>query len=244
MVVKNRPTLRELVAQTLHEALIAGCFPAYVSCWPQSLHDAITASFLTGKKLTEPQLTRVLIAIDYHSALPITKVITDALGLKALDYVPMHPREVQARPKGERRSIDCALAAPAGFAAVMPIFGEIKMGASVNGGWGYCPVHGEYSNQLICYADNCWTDIPRNERKMVWIGPGKYRAPSMRSKIKGAITTEDEAKYGISRESFNAQQSASWDAYIALEDLRDAAMTGNATLQSFGILLGHAIKTL
>lgn len=127
---------------------------------------------------------------------------------------------------------------------MMPIFAEIKMGASVNGGWGYCTVHGEYSNQLICYPGNCWTVIPSNERKMVWIGPAKYRAPSMRSKIKGAITIEDEAKYGISRESFNAQQSASWDAYVALEDLRDAAMTGNATLQTFGILLGHVIKTL
>ncbi|MGP9490632.1 hypothetical protein [Glutamicibacter sp. BW80] len=76
---------------------------------------------------------------------------------------------------------------------MMPIFGEIKMGASVNGGWGSCPVQGEYSNQLICYSGNCWTDIRRNERKMVWIGPAKYQAPSMRSRIKDAITMEDEA---------------------------------------------------
>ncbi|PCC36915.1 hypothetical protein [Glutamicibacter sp. BW77] len=126
----------------------------------------------------------------------------------------------------------------------MPIFDKIKMGASVNGGWGYCRVHGAYSNQRICYPGNCWTAIPRDERKMVWVRPAEYQALSTRSKIKGASIMEDEAGCAICRDSFNAQQSASWDAYIALEDLRDAAMSGNATLQAFRILLGHAIMKL
>lgn len=241
---KNTTAQEIAEGQVLYDSLIAGCDPNYVACWPKSLHTAILNCFITGRKLTEPQLTRVLIALNYDSALPITKVITDAVGANASDYMPAHPREAHTKPKGERRSIDCALVSGVEGVAVKPIFGEIKLGASINGAWGYCPVHGPYANQVICYAGECWTDLPRSGRLMVWIGPRRYQGADWRSKLKGAITVADELKYGIDSKTREDQNSADWDAYIALEDIRDAATTGDATAQAYGVLLSTALEAL
>lgn len=55
---------------------------------------------------------------------------------------------------------------------------ELKRSASVNGRNNYCPQgkHSGYSNQIICYANNCWID-PRelsllpNPPQYIWLAP-------------------------------------------------------------------------
>lgn len=232
------------LAQAQYNALIAGCHSGYVGRWTPELHTAIFQSFLTGQKLTEPQITRVLIAICYTSALPITKVITDALGANAEDYMPVHPREAHVKPSYERRSIDCAFIAATAVTQVKKIFAEIKFNASVNGRWGYCRFHVPYSNQLICYPGECWTTVPRRERLMVWIGPKRYQTEDWRARLKGAIVPKDVEERDFTQHSLDAQLASDWDAYIALEELRDAAMTGDAAARAFGVLLDNALKAL
>lgn len=55
---------------------------------------------------------------------------------------------------------------------------ELKRSASVNGDYNYCPQdkHSGYSNQLICYANNCWIDpaelnLLSNPPRYIWLAP-------------------------------------------------------------------------
>lgn len=55
---------------------------------------------------------------------------------------------------------------------------ELKRSASVNGGFNYCPQgkHSEYSNQIICYANNCWIDphelnLLPTPPQYIWLAP-------------------------------------------------------------------------
>lgn len=55
---------------------------------------------------------------------------------------------------------------------------ELKRSASVNGGYNYCPQgkHSGYSNQIICYANNCWIDsgelnLLSHPPHYIWLAP-------------------------------------------------------------------------
>lgn len=86
---------------------------------------------------------------------------------------------------------------------------EVKGNAQVNGRRGYCPVHGGlqgYSNQIICYAGNCWSRADLATVPRLTIGPDAHESIFGGWGRKG-IVEEDIDRYGLS-EAFEAQRSA------------------------------------
>lgn len=93
---------------------------------------------------------------------------------------------------------------------------ELKRSASVNGKWNYCPQnkHSGYSNQIICYAYNCWIqpeklkDLPALPT-YIWLAPEKSFT---KEHPKGAISPSDKQYMSSSGRSlgehYEAQQQA------------------------------------
>ncbi|GAA3850990.1 hypothetical protein KACC15558_32530 [Brevibacterium ammoniilyticum] len=112
------------------------------------------------------------------------------------------------RIPGRQRSPDIIVTAREEIRNVLLII-EVKGNAWVNGGWGYCPVHGGlqgYSNQIICYAGNCWSTADLAVVPRLIIGPDSHKSLFGGWGRKG-IVKEDIARYGLS-EAFEAQRSA------------------------------------
>lgn len=85
---------------------------------------------------------------------------------------------------------------------------EVKGGAWVNGGWGYCAASpGAYSNQAICYLHDCWNLDPKlSDAPRVWISPwncGPGVADPFHSR---ALTPGAVERYPSLRPAYQVQQ--------------------------------------
>lgn len=113
-----------------------------------------------------------------------------------------------ARRSGDRRSPDVFITKRSDSEHVLLII-ELKGRAWVNGGHEYCPIHCStlgYSNQIICYADNCWTTANFEGVARLVIGPDEHRHSFAGWGRKGLVP-EDGPRYGLEA-AFAIQQAS------------------------------------
>jgi len=110
---------------------------------------------------TEPRVTRLLGLLNHDVADRIARPTLEAAGI---GFIPQrkltiftgsdHSFNTGRTKPGERRRVDLAFAYWGSGKLITDC--EVKLGAEVNGGWGYCPWNPEgYSDQILCYAHKC-----------------------------------------------------------------------------------------
>lgn len=232
---------RTLTPQQRYDALIAGCWPAYVARWTQTMHNAIRDAVLYGHKLTEPQLTALFVALNPEDGKAMLSLIERRLELEPGKRMTEKPTVATTRVSGSRKMIDAAaIALDAESTKIPPVLMEFKLDGWINGAWGYCETHGKYSNQIICYPAGCFWTVNAGEHYMVWIGLAKHvnhAEPGFGTK---AINRRDVELQTLGPETdhfADLQKKARWDAFITLEDLGQAAMEGTIASQTFGTIV-------
>lgn len=222
--------------------LLSACWWGYADGWSERRLAMIAESFRSGAAVDESTLTAVFNALDIDASRDLVNAIKLHLRTEEI-YYPINVRDVEgASVPGDLRRIDTVLVAPPEHPFATPIFAEWKLSAAINGGRNYCKEHADYQNQLSCYVQDCCIAIPRQERFMIWIGPQRFVDLDPRDWGNKAITEKDVSKYSIQESFLDSQAIANWDAYVSLEELRDAAMSGNFASQLFGELLKNTIR--
>lgn len=149
--------------------------------WPLSVNFCGTHRLkrIHEGRLIEPDVTRTLAFFDGEFGSDLANILLAFGGLTT----PQPDVELWvgnewlqaagARRQRDRRSPDIVITAGHDLHHVLLTI-EVKGRAWVNGGWHYCPIHEKiigYSNQIICYADNCWTTADLSSVPRLLVGP-------------------------------------------------------------------------
>lgn len=93
---------------------------------------------------------------------------------------------------------------------------EAKFSAHVNDGWSFCPAgrkHGQdrgYSNQIVCYAENCWlSEDSISPKAYVWLA-GRQTPDPIETK---GVTTRDAAE-NATLGAFKLVQDRCWSTWF------------------------------
>lgn len=226
------------------DILLAGCWPPYVDGWSPVASRAISNAVLFDLPLTEPLTTAVFNALSPDDGRAMVSLIEASLGLVPGVRFTEKPRTFLTPVDGSQKIIDSVAVAPDFQPDVPPIFSEFKFNGAVNGGRKYCPNHGLYGNQVICYPAGCFWTVNADKHYMVWIGLRKNVShPNGPWGVK-AINERDVSRQTLgpsTTQMFADQNNAQWDSSVALEDLCDAGRRGTLASQVFARLLGRTI---